>query len=104
MTEPNAYLTDREAQGLFAKFAAPVFRAAKSPSQRVGAHRLAEMLWLALVTGKDTEAFIWKELKKFGIGSQDIQIVKDRYYNEMRPSIKPAEVQALKARYKVKRK
>jgi len=104
MPKSDTSLTDREAQALFAKFAAPVFRAAKSPSQRVGAQRLAEMLWLALVTGKDTEAFIWKELKKVGIQTEDIQIVKDRYYNEMKPSITPVELQALKARYKVKRK
>lgn len=104
MPKPDILLTDREAQGLFAKFAAPMFRAAKSPSQRVGAQRLAEMLWLALVTGKDTEIFIWEELKKFGIQTEDIQLVKDRYYNEMKPSITPEELQALKTRYKVKRK
>jgi hypothetical protein len=98
-------LTDAEAQYLFAKFAAPLFRAAKSPSQRTGAQRLAQWLWLALVTGADIEAFVFQELEKVGkLEAEDIQIIKDRYYNEMKPSITQAELQALKARYQVKRK
>jgi hypothetical protein len=36
--------------------------------------------------------------------AEDIQIIKDRYYNEMKPSITQAELQALKARYQVKRR
>jgi len=35
-------LTDQEAHKLFAKFAAPIFRAAKTPSQQKGAQRLAK--------------------------------------------------------------
>ncbi len=98
-------LTNAEAQYLFAKFAAPLFRAAKSPSQRTGAQRLARWLWLALLTGADIEALVFHELEKVArLRAEDIQIVKDRYYKEMKPSITQAELQALKARYKVKRK
>ncbi|MBM3133688.1 MAG: hypothetical protein FJZ89_00015 [Chloroflexi bacterium] len=98
-------LTDAEAQYLFAKFAAPLFRVAKSPRQRTGAQRLARWLWLALVTGADIEAYVFQELEKVGkFEAGDIQIIKDRYYNEMKPSITPAELQALKARYQVKRR
>jgi hypothetical protein len=97
-------LTDREARDLFARFAAPVFRAAKSRQQQRGAQRLAEMLWLALVTGPDIEATIWEALEKTGLDAEDVQAAKDRYYDEMKPSITPAELRALKARYKVKKK
>jgi len=57
-------LTQQEAQKLFAKFAAPVFRAAKTPSQQKGAQRLAQALWLALVTGPGIEAATFEELEK----------------------------------------
>ena len=98
-------LTDRDAQNLFAKFAAPVFRAAKSPTQEKGAQRLAQLLWQALVTGPEIEAAVFQTLEAVGgVHAQDIQIIKDRYHNEMKPSITTDELRALKARYKVKKK
>lgn len=98
-------LTDREAQELFARFAAPVFRAAKSPSQRKGAQRLAQALWLALVTGPEVEEAVFQGLEEVGgLEAEDLLIIKERYYSEMKPSITEEELQALKARYKVKKK
>jgi|GEM_PF-2829941 len=97
-------LADREARDLFNRFAAPVFRAAKSRQQRSGAQRLTEMLWLALLTGPDIEATVWEALEKTGLDVEDVQAAKDRYYNEMKPSITPAELRALKACYKVKKR
>ena len=98
-------LTDQETRKLFAKFAAPVFRAAKSPDQEKGAHRLAQVLWLALVTGPEIEEATFQTLEGVdGIGAEDMQIIRDRYYNEMKPSITKEELQALKARYKVRKK
>ena len=43
-------------------------------------------------------------MEKIGVDVEDVQAAKDRYYNEMKPSITPAELRALKARYKVKKK
>jgi hypothetical protein len=98
-------LTDREAQGLFTRFAAPIFRAAKSPSQRKGAERLAQALWLALVTGPEIEEAVFQSLEEAGgLGSEDIAIIKERYYSEMKPSITQEELRALKERYKVRKK
>jgi len=98
-------LTDREAQELFARFAAPVFRAAKSPSQRKGAQRLAQTLWLALVTGPEIEEAVFQSLEEVGgLESEDIAIIKERYYSEMKPSITQEELLALKERYKVRKK
>jgi hypothetical protein len=98
-------LTDREAQELFARFAAPVFRAAKSPSQRKGAQRLAEALWLALVTGPEIEEAVFQSLEGVGgLEAEDLAIIKERYYAEMKPSITEEELQALKARYKVRKR
>jgi len=103
--QPRKLVTDRETQELFARFAAPVFRAAKSPSQRKGAQRLAQTLWLALVTGPEIEEAIFQSLEEAGgLGSEDIAIIKERYYSEMKPSITQEELRALKERYKVRKK
>ena len=98
-------LTDQQAQDLFKKFAAPLFRAAKLPSQQKGAQRLAQILWQALVTGPEIEAAVFQTLKDIGdVNTEDLQIIKDRYYNDMKPSVTKEELQALKARYKVKKR
>jgi hypothetical protein len=103
--KPRKLVTDREAQELFARFAAPVSRAAKSPSQRKGAQRLAQTLWLALVTGPEIEDAVFQSLEETGsLGSEDIAIIKERYYSEMKPSITQEELRALKERYKVRKK
>jgi hypothetical protein len=98
-------MTDQKAQELFARFAAPVFRAAKTPSQRKGAQRLVQMLWLALVTGPEIEEAVFQSLAGVGqLNPEGIAIVKERYYSEMKPSITEAELQALKERYKVRKR
>ena len=58
-------LTDQEAHKLFAKFAAPVFRAAKTPPQQKGAQRLAQTLWQAFLTGPEIETSAFENLEKF---------------------------------------
>ena len=98
-------LTDQEARNLFAKFAAPVFRAARSPEQGKGAQRLAEVLWLALITVPEIEESVFQTLEDVdGISAEEIQIIKERYYNEMKPSITKEELRALKAQYRVRKK
>jgi len=98
-------LTDQKVQELFARFAAPVFRAAKTPSQRKGAQRLAQMLWLALVTGPEIEEAVFQSLVGAGqLNPEDLAIIKERYYSEMKPSITEVELQALKERYKVRKR
>jgi len=43
-------------------------------------------------------------LSNYGISFEGIQVIKDRYYLEMKPIITMEELQALKARYNVKKK
>ncbi|MCX9009936.1 MAG: hypothetical protein OIN66_02330 [Candidatus Methanoperedens sp.] len=96
-------LTDLEAQNLFRKFAAPLFRAASSPARKKAAHELARMLWVALITGPDIEELVFQELVKVGLDAEGIQAIRDRYYREMKPAITEEELQALKISYKVKK-
>ncbi len=97
-------LTDLEAQNLFRRFAAPIFRAANSPARKEGAQGLAQMLWMALITGPEVEEIVFQELAKVGIDAEGIQVIRDRYYREMKPAITEKELQALKVRYEVKKK
>jgi hypothetical protein len=98
-------LTDQEDHKLFAKFAAPIFRAAKTPSQQKGAQRLAQTLWQAFLTGPEIETSVFENLEKyFSLKTEDLAIIKERYYLEMKPSITSEELSHLKAHYKVRKK
>ena len=98
-------LTDQETQKLFAKFAAPVLRAAKTPSQQKGAQRLAQTLWQAFLTGPEIETSTFENLKKyFSLKTEDLAIIKERYYLEMKPSITSEELSHLKAHYRIRKK
>ena len=98
-------LTDQETHKLFAKFAAPVFRAAKTPSQQKGAQRLAQTLWQAFLTGPEIETSVFENLEKFfSLKTEDLAIIKERYYLEMKQSITSEELSHLKAHYKVRKK
>lgn len=98
-------LADRDAQKLFVRFAAPLFRAVKTLSQQKGAQRLAQTLWIALITGPEIEAATFESLEKIGgLDAEDLAVIKERYYREMKPSISNEELLLLKARYKVRKK
>ena len=98
-------LTDQEAHKLFAKFAAPVLRAAKTPPQQKGAQRLAQTLWQAFLTGPEIETSVFDNLEKyFSLKTEDLAIIKERYYLEMKPSITSEELSHLKVHYKVRKK
>jgi hypothetical protein len=98
-------LTDQEAHKLFAKFAASVFRAAKTPSQQKGAEGLTRSLWLALLMGHDTETSAFEALEKTpGLGTEELAVIKDRYYSEMKPSITSEELSLLRVYFNVDKK
>ena len=98
-------MTDQEVHKLFAKFAAPIFRAVKTPSQQKGAQRLAQTLWQAFLTGPEIETSVFENLEKyFSLKTEDMVIIKERYYLEMKPSITSEELSHLKAHYKVRKK
>ncbi len=97
-------LTDNEAQKLFQKFAAPLFRGANSVTRKKSAHELAKTLWVALVTGHENEEMIFEELRKSLADPESIQVIRDCYYDKMKPLITEEELQALIVRYQVKKK
>ena len=100
MAKRTPRLTDQDEQRLLSRFAAPLFRSVRTADQTVGAERLLRTLWIALVTGPDMEAWVFQKLEEVGgLGGEDLQAVKERYYNEMKPCLAEEELQALQARY-----
>jgi hypothetical protein len=97
-------LTNQQIQELFDRFAAPLFQAAGSPRQKEAAEQVAQVLWQALVTEPDHEELFFQTLHKaVGVSDQDLEIIKDRYYWEMKPKITEDELRALKEHYRVRR-
>jgi hypothetical protein len=97
-------LTNQQIQELFDRFAAPLSQAAGSPRQKEAAEQVAQVLWQALVTEPDHEELFFQTLHKaVGVSGQDLEIIKDRYYWEMKPKITEDELRALKEHYRVRR-
>jgi len=98
-------LTDQEVQNLFKKFAVPLFRVANSPTRKETAYELAQMLWLALITGPEIEEIVFQAIERIGkVDSENIRLIRDRYYREMKSAIIEEDLRALRAHYKVKKK
>ena len=100
MAKRSPGLTKQDAQRLLTQFAEPLFRSVRTSDQKIGAERLLRMLWIALVTGPDGEAWVFQTLAETGgFAAEDLQAVKDRYYNEMKPRLTEEELRALQTRY-----
>lgn len=90
-------LTQEDMQKLFTKFAEPIMLGATTPNRRDGALGLTKSLFLALLIGEEAESKAFNYLeKKVGIDSEDLDYIKARYYQKMKPSIKSKELLRLK--------
>ena len=95
-------LTEQDAHKLFAKFAAPLFRVAKTPAQQESAQQLTQILWMAFITGSEIETATFEVIKKIpGVETEGLAAIEQRYYQEMKPSITNHELSLLKAYFKV---
>jgi hypothetical protein len=90
---------------LFQKFAAPLAPYATSGKRLASAESLVRSLWLALVTGPESEEAVWKGLKDTAKLDDDlIEAMKQCYHARMKPGVSAEQLAALRQRYKVKRK
>ena len=96
-------MLEHEAQALFDKFSAPIFRAVKSPTQRKGAESLVRSLWRAFLTDAEIEAYTFSKLETM-IGKEEVKVIQVRYYMEMKPSITREELRLLREFYGVEKK
>jgi hypothetical protein len=102
MIPKHKKLTEQDAHKLFAKFAAPLFRVAKTPVQQESAQQLTQILWMAFITGSEIETATFEVIKKTpGVGTEGLALIEQRYCQEMKPSITNDELSLLKAYFKV---
>ena len=93
-------LADRELNQLFEQFAHPMMRTCITPTQKQSAVDLAKTLWLRLVTGTDTEANIYEDLKLFFKDDHDANIaVGSMYFFKMKAELTETEITTLKKHY-----
>jgi len=95
-----------EVQALFWKFAAPLADyAAISAKRREGAEFMARTLWTAMIAGPEMEEEMWKILKTTGhLGDDSLQVIKDLYFEQMKPVVSEDQLTGLRERYRVRRK
>jgi len=99
-------MTETEVQALFKKFGAPLATYAQSLAERRdGAVVIVKALWGALITGPMMEDETWTMFKEVGhLTDDDLQAVKDCYYQKMKPIVTDEQLAALRERYEVKAK
>lgn len=92
-----------DVQKLFTKFAEPLMLGATTSNRRDAALALTKSLFLALLTSEEAELETFNYLEKnVGITTEDLDDIKARYYQKMKPSISRKELLHLKEYFNLK--
>ena len=95
-------LKETEIVRLFEKFSSPLTNPCISPSQRASALGIAKILWLALVTGSDSQQEIQVILQQIVPHKVDAeQSLGALYFYKMRTALSQIERRNLQAYYRV---
>ena len=99
-------ITQAEVQALLNKFGAPLAPyALSSPKRKGGAEVMVKALWTALIAGPEMEETAWKVFKEQAhLADEDLQAIKDCYYQKMKPQVSEEQLALLRERYRVKKK
>jgi len=99
-------ITQAEVQALFNRFGAPLATYALSSSERKGgAEVMVKALWTALIAGPEAEEVVWRIFtERAHLAAEDLQAIKDCYYQIMKPVIGEKDLAALREQYMVKKK
>lgn len=66
---------------------------------------MVRALWTALIAGPAAEAETWKVFQEQAhLAEEDLQAVKDCYYQKMKPVVSDGQLASLRERYRVKKK
>jgi hypothetical protein len=104
--EATVPISQAAIQALFHRFAAPLAPyVMSSPQRRGGAEVMVRALWTAMIAGPEAETETWKVFQEQAhLADEDLQAVKDCYYQKMRPVVSEGQLAALRERYGVKKK
>lgn len=98
--EKSVSLTDDAVTRLFERFSLPMVRPCITPSQKRSAVGIAKTLWLRLITGTDTEARIYEDLRRLFGNNHDANLaLGSTYFFRMKNALTDAEVGQLKDHY-----
>ena len=66
---------------------------------------LVRNLWMAMIAGPEMEEATWEILRTTGkLDDESIQVIKETYFNQMKPVVSEEQILALRNRYNVRRK
>lgn len=95
--EKSPLLTLEQIHQCFDRFAWPILRPCRTPHQKESALAIAQVLWLRLVTGTDTEQQIEHDLNGMLHHRQDdVVAVGSLYFYRMKIALTPSEQDQLK--------
>jgi hypothetical protein len=95
-----------EVQALYLRFAAVLAEyGATAPDRKELATMLARSLWLAMIAGPEMEEETGKVLKnRAKLDDESVQIIKQMYFEQMRPVVSEDQLTALRRRYPIPNK
>jgi hypothetical protein len=95
-------LAKNEAEVLFDKFSYHIIKPAITKHQKEVALGLAKILWLSLVTGKDSEQNIYTTLSGVLKNNHDSNVaIGSLYFYKMKTSLTDSEIKQLKEFYAI---
>ncbi len=105
MSHKKAYtLKDSEVENLFKKFSYPILKPCTSSSQKKKATDISKTLWLALITGTDSQDNIYNLLRRMVQKHDDAIGLGSLYFFKMKMALTKEEHLKLKKHYSDKDK
>ena len=66
---------------------------------------LVRNLWTAMIAGPEMEEATWEILRTTGkLDEESVQVIKETYFNQMKPVVSEDQILTLRKRYNVRRK
>ena len=99
MNSKKTNLSDKKINSLYEKYSYPIMKACITESQKEKAMGISKLLWLFLVTGKDTEENIYIGLKSIMHHHDEVISLGSLYYHKMKKALNQKEIRILKEHY-----
>jgi hypothetical protein len=99
MNSKKTNLSDKKINSLYEKYSYPIMKACITESQKDKAMGISKLLWLFLVTGKDTEENIYIGLKSIMHHHDEVISLGSLYYHKMKKALNQKEIRILKEHY-----
>jgi len=95
-------MSQAEVQVLFRQFGAPLAQyASTSPDRQELADMLVTNLWTAMIADPQMEEETWSVLKtQAHLSDEQLEPIREVYYQQMRPTVSEEQLAALRLRYK----